>query len=75
MTPEERRAAILALVAARLELEITDQHLKKMGVMRNHNTLTRVLKGNQDYRLSTLIEAAAGVNCEVEIIFKRTTAA
>lgn len=71
MTPDERRRqAIRELIAARLQLAISDQHLKRMGVMRNANTLRRILSA-KDYRISSLIDAAAGANLEMEIVFTR----
>lgn len=74
MTPDERRRALLTVIAAKLELEIADQHLKRSAVMRNANTLRRILSG-RDCRLSRLMEAAEGANCEIEIIIRRKTAA
>jgi hypothetical protein len=70
MTAEQRHQAILAAIAARFELEIAQQTLKRAGVMQNANTLRRILAG-KDCRLSTLLEAAEGVNCEVTIVITR----
>jgi hypothetical protein len=70
MTADQRHQAILTAIAARLELEIAQQTLKRAAVMQNANTLRRLLAG-KDCRLSTLLEAADGVNCEVTIILTR----
>jgi hypothetical protein len=70
MTADQRHQAILTAIAARLELEIAQQTLKRAAVMQNANTLRRILAG-KDCRLSTLLEAAEGVNCEVTIVITR----
>jgi hypothetical protein len=70
MTADQRHQAILTAIAARLELEIAQQTLKRAAVMQNANTLRRILAG-KDCRLSTLLEAADGVNCEVTIVLTR----
>jgi len=73
VTPEERQAAILAVIAAELEDAIAGQHLKRSAVVRNANTLRNVLKG-RDHRISTLVEVADGVNLDVEIVFRKRSA-
>jgi hypothetical protein len=70
MTADQRHQAILTAIAARLELEIAQQTLKRAAVMQNANTLRRLLAG-KDCRLSTLLAAADGVNCEVTIVITR----
>ncbi len=70
MTPDDQRQrALLLVIAARLELEIAEQALKRAGVMQNGNTLRRILAGKDCYA-SHLLEAVEGVNCEIVIVRK-----
>ena len=76
MTPCDRRQAILALIAAQLELHRAAQALKQyqVGVGRvSPSTAHNVLRG-KDHRIGTLVDIADSMNCDVTITITRRTA-
>lgn len=73
MSPEERAQATLALIAAELELAITEQSLKRAAIARCKQTARNVLKA-KDHRISTLVEVADGANLDVSIVFTKRSA-
>lgn len=67
------RSAVLALIAAKLELARADQAIKKscVGYGRiSAPTVAKVLAG-KNHKLSTLIEVADALDCDVEILIHR----
>ena len=54
MTSEQRRHALQATLAARLELAIADQCLKRSMIVQSASTLRNLLKG-RNVTLATLV--------------------
>lgn len=74
MTSDERREAILTLIAAELELARADQAIKKSWVAHDRvspPTVAKVFSGRRNYKLFTLIDVADALECDVEITIKR----
>ena len=70
LTTEQRRQALQTTLAARLELAIADQRLKRSMIVRSANTLRNLLKG-RNVTLATLVDVADGANLDVEIVLHR----
>lgn len=73
MTPDERARATLVLIAAELELAISEQSLKRATIARCKQTARNVLRA-RDHRISTLVEVADGANLDVAIVFTKRSA-
>lgn len=73
MTSDERREAILAVIAAQVTLRMADQALKQYVVaMEGHlsaNTVRRIRAG-KDCRISTLADLADSMDCDLVIELK-----
>jgi len=70
LTTEQRRHALQATLAARLELAIADQSLKRSMIIPCASTLRNLLKG-RNVTLATLVDVADGANLDVEIVLHR----
>ena len=73
MTPDDRAQAVLALIAAQLELSIAQQALKRAAIAKCRQTARNVLRG-RDHRISTLVEVADGAGLDVSIVFTKRSA-
>jgi DNA-binding XRE family transcriptional regulator len=70
LTP--RYNTIRALVAARIEAEISQAELaRRMGVSRA--VVSRLESGEHDPKLDTLVKAAGAIGCEVDVRFVKAT--
>ena len=76
MTPDDRHRALLTLIAARLADEAAQQAIKRscIGYGRvSPPTVNNVLHG-KNHKLSTLIEIADSLDCDVEITITKRSA-
>lgn len=73
----DRRQAVLALIAAELELQRAELALKRstihLGGRISEGTVRNILRG-RDHRVSSLVEIAEELGLEVEIHFRKRTA-
>lgn len=70
---EERLDALLAKIAAQLEMAIADQALKRYTLMNDRvapDSVRRVLKG-KNHTIETLVDVCDLVGCELSITIKR----
>lgn len=63
---DDRRQAILELIAAQLEIHRADRALKQCVTRVSIPTAYRVLH-RQDHKISTLIDVADALGCDVQI--------
>lgn len=76
MTPNERRQAILTLIAAQVTDEAARQLIKRSYIAYGHVSqpaVIKVLKG-RNYTIKTLLEIADSLDCDVEIALKKRSA-
>lgn len=73
MTPTERRQAILALIAAQLEIHKAGRLLKQCATQVSVPTVYRVLHAG-DHKISTLVDIADALECDVTITITKRPA-
>lgn len=74
MSPLERQQAALELIAAQLEDARAAQAIKRYMICYNRKLSTATVHHvwrRRDHRISTLLEIADALNCDVEITIRR----
>lgn len=74
MTPLERRHALLVKIAADLTLARADRVLKACVTHCSVPTAYRVLHA-KDHKISTLLDVADALDCDVTIVIRKRPAA